>query len=135
MARAAVVRRKGVPVKLPYIESGTPTTVAEAVGLLAEHQGEASVLAGGQSLIPCRHFGWPERRCLSTVAADPHRREQEIKLSFPSDHTGPDWDSTQCLAAVVDGTARYRIVFPAIKATRPPHVLSCALPSCSATAT
>ena len=38
--------------KLPYVEYEAPTTLAEAVGLLAEHQDEASVLAGGQSLIP-----------------------------------------------------------------------------------
>ena len=38
--------------KLPEFEYAAPTTVAEAVGLLAEHQDEASVLAGGQSLIP-----------------------------------------------------------------------------------
>jgi carbon-monoxide dehydrogenase medium subunit len=41
-----------VPVKLPYVEYEAPATVAEAVDLLAEHQDEASVLAGGQSLIP-----------------------------------------------------------------------------------
>ena len=41
-----------MPVKLPYVEYEAPTTVAEAVDLLAEHQDEASVLAGGQSLIP-----------------------------------------------------------------------------------
>jgi aerobic carbon-monoxide dehydrogenase medium subunit len=38
--------------KLPYVEYEAPTTVAEAVDLLAEHQDEASILAGGQSLIP-----------------------------------------------------------------------------------
>jgi carbon-monoxide dehydrogenase medium subunit len=38
--------------KLPSVEYEAPATVAEAVGLLAEHQDEASVLAGGQSLIP-----------------------------------------------------------------------------------
>src|SRR5215469_7986625 len=38
--------------KLPYVEYEAPATLAEAVGLLAEHQDEASVLAGGQSLIP-----------------------------------------------------------------------------------
>ena len=43
---------KAVPVKLPYVEYEAPATVAEAVDLLAEHQDEASVLAGGQSLIP-----------------------------------------------------------------------------------
>ena len=38
--------------KLPYVEYEAPATVAEAVDLLAGHQDEASVLAGGQSLIP-----------------------------------------------------------------------------------
>jgi aerobic carbon-monoxide dehydrogenase medium subunit len=38
--------------KLPPVEYEAPTTVDEAVGLLAEHTDEASVLAGGQSLIP-----------------------------------------------------------------------------------
>jgi carbon-monoxide dehydrogenase medium subunit len=38
--------------KLPPVEYEGPTTVAEAVDLLAEHLDEASVLAGGQSLIP-----------------------------------------------------------------------------------
>jgi aerobic carbon-monoxide dehydrogenase medium subunit len=38
--------------KLPPVEYEAPTTVAEATGLLAEHGDEASVLAGGQSLIP-----------------------------------------------------------------------------------
>src|SRR3984957_4115002 len=41
-----------VPMKLPSVEYEAPTTVAEAAGLLAEYQDEASVLAGGQSLIP-----------------------------------------------------------------------------------
>jgi carbon-monoxide dehydrogenase medium subunit len=38
--------------KLPQVEYEAPTTVAGAVDLLAEHGDEASVLAGGQSLIP-----------------------------------------------------------------------------------
>jgi aerobic carbon-monoxide dehydrogenase medium subunit len=38
--------------KLPHVEYEAPATVAAAVGLLTEHQDEASVLAGGQSLIP-----------------------------------------------------------------------------------
>ena len=38
--------------KLPQVDYEAPQTVSEAVGLLAEHQDEASVLAGGQSLIP-----------------------------------------------------------------------------------
>jgi CO/xanthine dehydrogenase FAD-binding subunit len=38
--------------KLPQVDYEAPKTVSEAVGLLAEHQDDASVLAGGQSLIP-----------------------------------------------------------------------------------
>jgi len=38
--------------KLPPVEYEAPTTVSEAIGLLAEQLDEASVLAGGQSLIP-----------------------------------------------------------------------------------
>jgi carbon-monoxide dehydrogenase medium subunit len=38
--------------KLPPVEYEAPTTVAEAIDLLVEHLDEASVLAGGQSLIP-----------------------------------------------------------------------------------
>jgi len=38
--------------KLPPFDYATPQTVGEAVGLLAEHGDDASVLAGGQSLIP-----------------------------------------------------------------------------------
>jgi carbon-monoxide dehydrogenase medium subunit len=38
--------------KLPPVEYEAPTTVAEAIDLLAEQLDEAAVLAGGQSLIP-----------------------------------------------------------------------------------
>jgi carbon-monoxide dehydrogenase medium subunit len=38
--------------KLPPVDYEAPGTVSEAVDLLAEHLDEASVLAGGQSLIP-----------------------------------------------------------------------------------
>ena len=38
--------------KLPSFEYEAPATIADAVGLLAEHHDEANVLAGGQSLIP-----------------------------------------------------------------------------------
>jgi aerobic carbon-monoxide dehydrogenase medium subunit len=41
-----------VAVKLPEFEYQVPATVAEAIGLLAQHEDEASLLAGGQSLIP-----------------------------------------------------------------------------------
>jgi aerobic carbon-monoxide dehydrogenase medium subunit len=38
--------------KLPHVDYEAPKTVSECVELLAEHLDEASVLAGGQSLIP-----------------------------------------------------------------------------------
>jgi aerobic carbon-monoxide dehydrogenase medium subunit len=38
--------------KLPPVDYEAPTTVSKAVELLAEHDDQASVLAGGQSLIP-----------------------------------------------------------------------------------
>jgi CO/xanthine dehydrogenase FAD-binding subunit len=38
--------------KLPQVDYEAPATVAEALELLAEHDDQASVLAGGQSLIP-----------------------------------------------------------------------------------
>ena len=41
-----------VPMKLPVVAYEAPAALDQAVGLLAEHQDEASVLAGGQSLIP-----------------------------------------------------------------------------------
>jgi carbon-monoxide dehydrogenase medium subunit len=42
--------------KLPPFEYACPTTVAEAVALLASHDGEAKALAGGQSLVPMLAF-------------------------------------------------------------------------------
>src|SRR6516225_9466622 len=44
--------RRAAPMKLPPVDYEAFGTVFEAVELLAEHQDEASVLAGGQSLIP-----------------------------------------------------------------------------------
>jgi carbon-monoxide dehydrogenase medium subunit len=38
--------------KLPEFEYRVPATVAEAMALLAQHEDEATLLAGGQSLIP-----------------------------------------------------------------------------------
>jgi carbon-monoxide dehydrogenase medium subunit len=49
---ASLPDRRASPMKLPPVDYEAPETVSEAVELLAEHQDEASVLAGGQSLIP-----------------------------------------------------------------------------------
>jgi carbon-monoxide dehydrogenase medium subunit len=42
--------------KLPAFEYACPTTINEAVALLASHDGEAKALAGGQSLVPMMAF-------------------------------------------------------------------------------
>jgi len=42
--------------KLPSFEYACPTSISEAVALLASHQGEAKPLAGGQSLVPMMAF-------------------------------------------------------------------------------
>lgn len=42
--------------KLPPFEYACPTSLSEAVGMLASHDGEAKPLAGGQSLVPMMAF-------------------------------------------------------------------------------
>jgi carbon-monoxide dehydrogenase medium subunit len=42
--------------KLPPLEYACPTTLSEAVALLASHNGDAKALAGGQSLVPMMAF-------------------------------------------------------------------------------
>lgn len=42
--------------KLPAFEYACPTTLSEAVALLASHDGDAKALAGGQSLMPMMAF-------------------------------------------------------------------------------
>jgi aerobic carbon-monoxide dehydrogenase medium subunit len=42
--------------KPPRFEYLAPTSLDEALGLLADHGDEAKVLAGGQSLVPLLNF-------------------------------------------------------------------------------
>jgi carbon-monoxide dehydrogenase medium subunit len=42
--------------KLPAFEYACPTSLREAVALLASHNGEAKIIAGGQSLVPMMAF-------------------------------------------------------------------------------
>ncbi len=42
--------------KLPAFDYACPTTLAEAVALLAAHDGDAKAIAGGQSLVPMMAF-------------------------------------------------------------------------------
>src|SRR5215472_5425295 len=48
--------QRGAPMKLPSFDYTCPATVAEAVALLAAHDGEAKPIAGGQSLVPMLAF-------------------------------------------------------------------------------
>ncbi|MGA8322466.1 MAG: FAD binding domain-containing protein [Xanthobacteraceae bacterium] len=55
--------------KLPPFAYACPTSVSEAVALLAAHDGEAKALAGGQSLVPMLAFRVAARRCWSICAS------------------------------------------------------------------
>jgi aerobic carbon-monoxide dehydrogenase medium subunit len=65
--------------KLPPFEYACPTTIAEAVALLASHDGEAKVLAGGQSLVPMLAF----RIASASLLVDLRKlsKLREIKIS------------------------------------------------------
>jgi carbon-monoxide dehydrogenase medium subunit len=65
--------------KLPQFEYACPTTLAEAVALLAAHDGEAKVLAGGQSLVPMMAFRIAQPALLVDLRKLPGLRE--IKIS------------------------------------------------------
>ena len=58
-----------------------PASVAEAVALLAEHGGDAKLLAGGQSLVPLMNF----RMLRPGVLVDINRLSE---LEFIADHNG-----------------------------------------------
>jgi carbon-monoxide dehydrogenase medium subunit len=55
--------------KLPGFEYASPTTVQEAVALLAASKGTAKPLAGGGAWCPFWLFAWPRRACWSISAA------------------------------------------------------------------
>src|SRR5581483_4019212 len=47
---------RGGEVKAPRFTYARPSSVADALALLAQRQGDARVLAGGQSLVPMLNF-------------------------------------------------------------------------------
>jgi carbon-monoxide dehydrogenase medium subunit len=65
--------------KLPQFEYACPTTLADAVALLAARDGEAKVLAGGQSLMPMMAFRIAQPALLVDLRKLPGLRE--IKIS------------------------------------------------------
>src|SRR5712671_3508082 len=66
------------PMKLPPFEYACPTTINEAVALLANHSGEAKPLAGGQSLMPMMAFRIAHPALLVDLRKLPGLREIKI---------------------------------------------------------
>jgi carbon-monoxide dehydrogenase medium subunit len=65
--------------KLPSFEYACPTTLSEAIALLASHDGQAKLLAGGQSLIPMMAFRIAQPTLLVDLRKVPEIKE--IKIS------------------------------------------------------
>jgi aerobic carbon-monoxide dehydrogenase medium subunit len=65
-------------VKLPAFEYACPTSIGEAVALLAAHDGEAKPLAGGQSLVPMLAFRLASPALLVDLRKLPELRQIEI---------------------------------------------------------
>src|SRR5690349_2419641 len=53
--------------KLPNFEYVAPSSPTEVVKILAEHKGEAKIIAGGQSLLPTMAFRLAQPRVLVDV--------------------------------------------------------------------
>ena len=64
--------------KLPPFEYACPTTINEAVALLANHSGEAKPLAGGQSLMPMMAFRIAQPSLLVDLRKLPGLKEIKI---------------------------------------------------------
>ena len=97
--------------KLPEVEYEAPTTVAEAIDLLAEHGDEASVLAGGQSLIPLLALRLARPEVLIDInrvdelsgvsAADGHVTIGAMTREYVAEESGTVADTLPLLAAAL----------------------------------
>ena len=67
--------------KLPPFEYACPSSIAEAIALLAEHGAEAKPLAGGQSLIPMLAF----RVAAPALLVDLHKISELRRVSIGGD--------------------------------------------------
>jgi len=72
--------------KLPPFEYACPASLDEAVALLAAHNGEAKVLAGGQSLMPMMAFRVAQPSLLVDLRKLPDLKE--IRISADGVHLG-----------------------------------------------
>ena len=105
--------------KLPSFDYACPTTIAEAVALLAAHGGEAKPIAGGQSLVPMLAF----RLAAPTLLVDLRKLDElrQIKITDTGVTLGTmtRWhdileerrlrQAHPLLAAAVDHVAHYQI--------------------------
>jgi carbon-monoxide dehydrogenase medium subunit len=64
--------------KLPPLDYACPATLSEAIALLASHDGDAKVLAGGQSLMPILAFRLAAPKLLVDLRKVPALREIKI---------------------------------------------------------
>src|SRR4030081_2484448 len=64
--------------KMPAFEYACPTTLSEAVSLLASGNGEAKLLAGGQSLVPMLAFRLAQPALLVDLRKVPDLRKIDI---------------------------------------------------------
>src|SRR5215210_1105139 len=67
--------------KLPPFEYACPATILEAASLLASHEGDAKVLAGGQSLVPMLAF----RVAAPTLLVDLRKLKDLRKIKIAKD--------------------------------------------------
>ena len=67
--------------KLPPFEYACPTSISEAVALLASHDGEAKPLAGGQSLVPMLAF----RVASPSLLVDLRKLAELRQIKIPQD--------------------------------------------------
>jgi carbon-monoxide dehydrogenase medium subunit len=64
--------------KLPPLEYACPTSLSEAIALLAQHDGDAKAIAGGQSLMPMLAFRLTAPKLLVDLRKIPGIREVKV---------------------------------------------------------
>jgi carbon-monoxide dehydrogenase medium subunit len=105
--------------KLPVLDYASPRSVAEAVQLLARHDGEAKVISGGQSLMPMLAFRLASPKLLidlrhvpelDRIAIDDNGVELGAKVRWRDIETDRRLDTTHpLLVAAIKHVAHYQI--------------------------
>ena len=105
--------------KLPLLDYASPRSVAEAVELLAQHEGEAKVISGGQSLMPMLAFRLASPKLLvdlrhvpelDRITIDDTGVELGAKVRWRDIETDRRLDTTHpLLVAAIKHVAHYQI--------------------------